>query len=155
MHGAHTWRVSSARPKTKLDKDLTFWERLQKAADYSGVDSSPSSVARELGIGQSAVTKYVQGKFAKRANTNKLAARRKVRSEWLFSGLGNMVAEEALDSDTLELLRLFRLLDDDARGRLLDGARYETRVAAAQAGSKRQKLEEELSRLDHPPGSRQ
>ena len=126
---------------------MTFWERLQKASEWGGVSCAHSDVAKELGVGLPSITKYVDGGYPKKDRINALAKKRGVRSEWLLSGLGDMVAEEALDEDTLELLKLFRLLPDDAKQRLLISARHETNAATALITGKRQILTEELIRL--------
>ena len=110
---------------TTPDAALSFWERLQIAGRFSGQPTSPTAVSRQLGVLPSAVTKYVNGKFPARKNLNRLAKLHNVRSEWLGSGLGDMVAEEALDAITLELLRLWRALDPEAQERILGFVRYE------------------------------
>lgn len=104
-------------------------------------------VAKELDIWPSAVTKYINGGYPSKKNINKLAIIRKVRSEWLLSGQGEMVAEEALDEETLELLRLWRLLDESAKQRMLVSLRHEFNSTVDASTGKRRVLTEEMMKL--------
>ena len=131
----------------RKDQELNFWERLKKASEWAGLPCSPSDIAAELDISPSAVTKYVNGAFPKKQNINTLAIKRRVRSEWLLSGQGDMVSERDLEPEAQELLQLFRGLDDDAKVRLLAAARYEHQVATTVNTGKRVQLTEELIRL--------
>lgn len=112
------------RPRNKTTQG-SFWERLQKASEFAGVSCDPIDVAKELDVWPSAVTKYIDGGYPSKENINRLAIFRKVRSEWLLSGQGEMVAEEALDDETLEALKLWRQLDEQARQRILISLRHE------------------------------
>lgn len=147
MYPVHTSGMGKPLIAKRKASELTFWERLKEASEWGGIPCSPSQVATELSINPSAVSKYVDGKFPKKENINALAKRRGVRSEWLLSGLGEMVAEEALDAETLELLKIFRALPEDAKQRLLVNARYESTATTAITTGKREVLTEELIRL--------
>jgi len=136
-----------ARPRKTGPTDETFWVRLQKSSEWAGVPCSPADIAREINVWPGAVTKYIEGKFPSKANINKLAVRRKVRSEWLLSGQGEMVAEEALDKETLEFLRLWRHLDGTARERLLISLRHEFHASLEMTTGTRQILTEDILRL--------
>ncbi len=92
----------------------------------------------------SAVTKYVNGGYPTKNRINALATKRGVRSEWLLSGQGDMVAEEALDEKALEMLKIFTSLPDDAQDRLLGSARYESIAAETIDTGKREALTERL-----------
>jgi predicted transcriptional regulator len=131
----------------RRDEELSFWERLQKASEWAGIPCTPSDISEELGITPSAVTKYVNGAFPTKKNINALAIKRRVRSEWLLSGQGDMVSERDLEPEALELLHLFRSLSDDAKTRLLASARYEQQVYNIVNTGKRNQLTEELIRL--------
>lgn len=148
MFSAQTVPVNRGNsPKKKKPEEMTFWERLEVASDFCGIPCSPSDIARELGIGPSAVTKYLDGKFPKKERINALARKRGVRSEWLLSGQGDMIAEEELDEEAQELLRLFRSLPEEAKARLLASARYENTVSESISTGKREVLTDELIRL--------
>ena len=134
------------RPRKKTNRG-SFWERLQKASEFSGVSCDPVDVAKELDIWPSAVTKYIDGGYPSKENINKLAIKRKVRSEWLLSGQGEMVAEEALDEETLELLRLWRVLDDSAKQRMLISLRHEFNSTVDATTGKRRVLTDEIIKL--------
>lgn len=134
------------RPRNKTNRG-SFWERLQKASEFSGVSSDPTDIAKELDIWPSAVTKYIDGGYPSKKNINRLAIKRKVRSEWLLSGQGEMVAEEALDEETLELLRLWRVLDDSAKQRMLISLRHEFNSSVDVSTGKRRTLTEEMMKL--------
>jgi transcriptional regulator with XRE-family HTH domain len=133
------------RPR-KLSPADGFWQRLREASDFSGIPCEPGDIAKELDIWPSAVTKYIEGKFPSKKNINKLAIRRKVRSEWLLSGQGEMVAEEALDEETLEALKLWRQLDDSARQRILISLRHEFNSADSTSTGKRRASVDEMSK---------
>lgn len=136
-----------ARP-TKLNPNSeTFWTRLLKASEFADVPCTPGDIAKELDVWPGAVTKYIEGKFPSKGNINKLAVRRGVRSEWLLSGQGEMVAEEALDKETVEFLRLWRHLDVDAKSRMLISLRHEFHSSFEMTTGKRQLLTEEIIRL--------
>lgn len=147
-HTACVVQDRTRRPRNP-DADRTLWERLQIAGHFSGQPTRPTDVARQLRVQPSAVSKYVEGKFPKTANINKLARLHGVRAEWLQSGLGDMVAEEALDEATLELLRLWRALPSEAQERLLASARYENVSATVGTTDTHKALTEEvIARLE-------
>lgn len=133
------------RPRNKTARG-SFWERLQKASEFAGVSCDPTDIAKELDVWPSAVTKYIDGGFPSKENINKLAIFRKVRSEWLLSGQGEMVAEEALDDDTLEALKLWRQLDDQAKQRILISLRHELN-ATIQTSDRDRVLTDEMMKL--------
>lgn len=147
MQLAHSWGMAGPKHKARDDKDLTFWERLQKASRYADIPCTPTDVAKELDVGPSAITKYVNGGFPKRERINQLAIKRGVASEWLSSGIGDMITEDALDEETLEMLRIWRTLPADAKERLLVNLRYEHTAAENLTTGKRQILTEELIKL--------
>lgn len=144
MQLVHSGRVPGP---LKTNVSTTFWDRLKKASEYANVSCRPIDVAKELDINPAAVTKYVNGGYPKRDNVNKLARTRGVASEWLFSGTGPMITERELDTDTLELMKLWRNLPQDARERLLVNVRYEHTAAQTITTGKRVVLTEELIRL--------
>lgn len=141
------YALGMADPKKKTKDAESFWKRLQQASEYAGVSCLPSDIAKELAVAPSAVTKYIDGGFPKTKNLNKLAIKRKVRSEWLQSGQGPMISEKDLDPETQELLRLWRTLPDDAKQRLLVNVRYEATASEAITTGKREILTSELIRL--------
>jgi transcriptional regulator with XRE-family HTH domain len=135
---------------------MTFWERLQAACHATGqLPPTKAELAEFLGIGRSAVTKYEQGGFPKRAHANKIGRRWKLRADWLLSGQGEMVAEELMDEADLEALRVWRSLPQDARDRIMAAMRYESSVAAAGSTARHKALTDEIIRdLDRKHGRR-
>lgn len=66
----------------------TFWDRLLEARRDRGLPLTQASVARELGLQPSAVTKYVNGKLPELARVIDIAQRHGVAVEWLLSERG-------------------------------------------------------------------
>lgn len=126
---------------------MTFWERLVRGCEALGKEPpSQADVARLLRIRKSAVTKYTHGGFPKKRNLGDLARHYGLRADWLLDGQGEMVAEESLDPLTLELMRLFRGLDDEAKERVLAAIKYEHAAAGGTSTAKHKTLTEEVIR---------
>lgn len=124
---------------------MNFWERLQLGCVATGqAPPSKADVARILKIQRSAVTKYEQGGFPSKRRINRLAQEYKLRSEWLLSGQGEMVAEDSLDEATLELLRLWRALDESAQQRVIASIRYEQAAMSGTSTAGHKALTEEI-----------
>lgn len=147
-------------PKTKTIADrfaaMTFWERLQSGCIATGqLPPTKAELAQFLNIGRSAVTKYEQGGFPKRSHANKIARRYKLHSEWLLSGQGEMVAEDQLDEGTLEILRWWQSLDQDAQERIRAAFVYEMNVAMSGSTARHKTLTDEVIRdIDRRTGRR-
>lgn len=119
-----TQRVTDDTPTT------TFWERLQEASRDVGLPCGLSDIGRELDVWPSAVQKWQDGVgLPAQKNLNTLAINRGVNTEWLKTGRGKQYAESAMDAATRELLKIWTTLSAEAQDRLLEGARYEKRIA--------------------------
>lgn len=108
----------------------TFWDRLEESSQDVGLPCGLSDIGRELDIWPSAVQKWKDGLgLPGQRNMIQLATNRGVNTEWLKTGRGPKLSEEAMDADTREFLAIWTKLESDARERLLKAARYEKRVS--------------------------
>lgn len=113
----HTAHMETAR---------TFWNRLEEASYDVGLPCGLSDIGRELDLWPSAIQKWRDGvNLPGQRNLIELAKNRGVNTEWLLTGRGQKLAESSMDLGTRELLKLWQSLDDAARERLLNAARYE------------------------------
>jgi hypothetical protein len=104
----------------------TFWDRLVQASQDVGLPFGLSDIGRELDLWPSAVKKWRDGlAMPEEKNLTALAVNRGVNTEWLKTGRGDKLSEETMDAATREFLSIWTKLDDDARDRLLNAARYE------------------------------
>lgn len=104
----------------------TFWDRLVEASQDVGLPFGLSDIGRELDLWPSAVKKWRDGlSMPEEKNLTALAVNRGVNTEWLKTGRGDKLSEESMDAATREFLSIWTKLDDDARDRLLNAARYE------------------------------
>lgn len=109
----------------------TFWDRLVEASQDIGLPYGFSDIARELDIWPSAVQKWRDGvNYPAKKNIIALAQNRGVNVEWLESGRGQKLSEEAMDAATREFLAIWLKLPEAAQERLLQAARYEKAVSA-------------------------
>lgn len=114
---------TSAMAKAPLE---TFWDRLEEASQDIGLPCGLSDIGRELDIWPSAVQKWRDGEgLPGQRNLIQLAMNRGVNTEWLKTGRGPKLSEDAMDAATREFLAIWTKLDDDARKRLLNAAHYE------------------------------
>lgn len=112
---------------------LTFWDRLVEASQDVGLPFGLSDIGRELDLWPSAVKKWRDGlAMPEEKNLTALAVNRGVNTEWLKTGRGDKLSEESMDAATREFLSIWTKLDDDARDRLLNAARYEKTSAQPQ-----------------------
>lgn len=130
-------------------ESMTFWERLQIAAQQANMPANPAYIAKLLGLNPSAVTKYKHGSFPHRRNLNKLARHYGANSEWLGSGIGAMSAEEigepVITEQEREVLRLWQLLPENAHARILANLQYEVRAAQVETTGQRRALTDEFA----------
>lgn len=116
-------RHTSAMPKAPPQ---TFWDRLEEASQDVGLPFGLSDIGRELDIWPSAVQKWRDGEgLPGQRNMIQLATNRGVNTEWLKTGRGPKLSEDAMDAATREFLAIWTKLDDEARKRLLNAAHYE------------------------------
>jgi hypothetical protein len=109
----------------------TFWDRLEEASQDVGLPCGLSDIGRELDVWPSAVKKWRDGiGMPGQKNLTTLAMNRGVNTEWLKTGRGPKLSEDAMDAATRELLSIWTKLDKDAQERLLQAAKYEKRVAS-------------------------
>jgi hypothetical protein len=116
-----------------MAKDLpkTFWDRLEEASQDIGLPFGLSDIGRELDIWPSAVKKWRDGLgLPGQQNLIDLAVNRGVNTEWLKTGRGPKLSEDAMDAATREFLSIWTKLDKDARDRLLQAANYEKTVSS-------------------------
>lgn len=107
----------------------TFWDRLEEASRDVGLPSGLSDIGRELDVWPSAVQKWRDGtSLPAQKNLIKLAQTRGVNVEWLLTGRGPKLSENAMDASTRELLSIWTKLPKDAQERLLRAAQYEKAV---------------------------
>jgi hypothetical protein len=115
----HTSAMTKAQPQT-------FWDRLEEASQDVGLPFGLSDIGRELDIWPSAVQKWRDGEgLPGQKNLITLATNRGVNTEWLKTGRGPKLSEDAMDAATREFLAIWTKLDDTARQRLLNAAHYE------------------------------
>lgn len=108
----------------------TFWDRLEEASQDIGLPCGLSDIGRELDIWPSAVQKWKDGVgLPGQRNLNTLAINRGVNTEWLRTGRGPKLSEDAMDAATREFLKIWTNLDEKAQERLLSAARYEKSIA--------------------------
>lgn len=108
-----------------------FWDRLEEASQDVGLPCGLSDIGRELDIWPSAVQKWRDGDgLPGQRNLIKLAMNRGVNTEWLKTGRGPKLSEDAMDAATRELLKIWTKLDKDAQERLLKAANYEKTIAS-------------------------
>lgn len=111
----------------------TFWDRLVEASQDVGLPFGLSDIGRELDLWPSAVKKWRDGiAMPEEKNLTALAVNRGVNTEWLKTGRGDKLSEESMDAATREFLAIWTKLDDTARERLLNAARYEKTSAQPQ-----------------------
>lgn len=114
-----------------MAKDLPkkFWDRLEESSQDVGLPFGLSDIGRELDIWPSAVKKWRDGLgLPGQQNLIDLAVNRGVNTEWLKTGRGPKLSEDAMDAATREFLSIWTKLDKDARDRLLKAANYEKTV---------------------------
>jgi transcriptional regulator with XRE-family HTH domain len=103
-----------------------FFARLIEALRDAGLSTTQTSIAEYLGINQSAVAKWKSGEsFPEYEHAFRLAQRAEVSIPWLLLGIGN---KSDMDEQTLELLRSWEKMPEQARAELLQFVRF--RVAA-------------------------
>lgn len=108
----------------------TFWDRLEESSQDVGLPCGLSDIGRELDIWPSAVQKWRDGEgLPGQRNLIALATNRGVNTEWLKTGRGPKLSEDAMDAATRELLSIWTKLDKDAQERLLAAAKYEKRAS--------------------------
>ncbi len=108
----------------------TFWDRLEESSQDVGLPFGLSDIGRELDIWPSAVQKWRDGDtLPGQKNMIALATTRGVNTEWLKTGRGPKLSENAMDAATRELLAIWTKLDDDAQKRLLSAANYEKQIS--------------------------
>lgn len=108
----------------------TFWDRLEESSQDIGLPCGLSDIGRELDVWPSAVQKWRDGAtLPAQKNLIALAQNRGVNVEWLLTGRGPKLSENAMDAATRELLAIWTKLDKDAQERLLQAAQYEKRIA--------------------------
>jgi hypothetical protein len=108
----------------------TFWDRLEESSQDLGLPCGLSDIGRELDIWASAVQKWRDGLgLPGQKNLIALAVNRGVNTEWLKTGRGPKLSEDAMDAATREFLSIWTKLDKDARDRLLQAANYEKRAS--------------------------
>ena len=116
----HTWGVRKTIE--------SFWDRLEEASRDVSIPYGLSDIARELDVWPSAVQKWRDGvNYPGKKNLITLALNRGVNTEWLLTGRGAKLAENAMDATTRELLQIWHKLKGEARERILNDARYELR----------------------------
>jgi hypothetical protein len=104
----------------------TFWDRLEESSQDVGLPCGLSDIGRELDIWPSAVQKWRDGDgLPGQKNLITLAMNRGVNTEWLKTGRGPKLSEDAMDAATRELLSIWTKLDKSAQERLLRAAKYE------------------------------
>lgn len=114
----------------------TFWDRLEESSQDLGLPCGLSDIGRELDIWPSAVQKWRDGEgLPGQKNLIQLAMNRGINTEWLKTGRGPKLSEDAMDAATRELLSIWTKLDKDAQERLLQAAKYEKRVASPTSDS--------------------
>lgn len=100
----------------------TFWDRLTSAFEGAGLDTSQSAIARQVGLGQSAVAKWASGAgYPTLRHCIHIARMTDVSVEWLLTGRGNKKQEGSdMDELTQALLNHWAELSEDARREILD-----------------------------------
>jgi transcriptional regulator with XRE-family HTH domain len=117
----------SAMPKPS---GQDFYTRLLEALRDANLPTTQTSIADYLGINQSAVAKWKSGEsFPEYENALRLAQRASVSVSWLWIGAGDKKSQSEMDEQTVELLRAWHQMPDQARDVLLEFARLH---AAAQ-----------------------
>lgn len=107
----------------------TFWDRLEEASQDVGLPCGLSDIGRELDMWPSAIQKWKDGTgLPAQKNQIILARNRGVNVEWLLTGRGPKLSENAMDAATRELLAIFTKLDKAAQERLLAAAKYEKSI---------------------------
>lgn len=98
-----------------------FWDRVTEAFAEAGLETSQTSVARALDVGQSAVQKWAKGAgYPTLRKCIQIAKLTGVSVEWLLTGRGNKKQQgENMDDLTQTLLDLWDSLSDAAKSEVL------------------------------------
>jgi transcriptional regulator with XRE-family HTH domain len=111
----------SAMPKPS---GQDFYSRVLEALRDADLPTTQTSIADYLGINQSAVAKWKSGEsFPEYENALKLAQRAGVSVSWLWIGAGDKKTLSEMDEQTVEMLRAWHSMSDQAREVLLQFAR--------------------------------
>jgi len=94
----------------------TIYERIIEARKDAGQDTSQTSIARDLGIFQSAVGKWKRGKGASHKHMLWIAGTTGVCVEWLYTGRG---PKHPAKPDVLELIDALDALSETDRAAVL------------------------------------
>jgi transcriptional regulator with XRE-family HTH domain len=122
-HQQGLWEVAGMEKPTGQE----FFLRLIEALRAADLPTTQTSIAEFLGINQSAVAKWKSGEsFPEYEHAFRLAGRACVSIPWLLLGIGN---KSDMDEQTLELLRSWEKMPEQARAELLQFVRF--RVAAS------------------------
>lgn len=110
------------------DPPKTLRDRLELALEAA--DASQADLARAVKVSRATVSDWLSGEIREVKAQKLIRAARflRVRPEWLHSGEEPM-RSELLTADERELLRLFRLMDDDGRRETLRYAVYQRTIA--------------------------
>jgi transcriptional regulator with XRE-family HTH domain len=103
-----------------------FYGRVVEAFDSAGLDHSQSAIARQLGLGQSAVAKWAHGNgYPTLRKCIQIAVLTGVGIEWLMTGRGSKKEQTAMDALTQRLLEEWAKLPADKKRATLDFVRFQ------------------------------
>jgi energy-coupling factor transporter ATP-binding protein EcfA2/transcriptional regulator with XRE-family HTH domain len=118
----HTELLPTVRAGDNPDMSKDFWDRLQAAFKRAGLDTSQSAIARQVGIGQSAVARWASGGgYPTLDKCIKIALLTGCRVEWLLTGRGVMRGEgDDMDELTQSLLATWGQLSAQTKREILE-----------------------------------
>lgn len=101
----------------------SIYERVIEARKIAGLDSTQASIAKDLGIAQSAVSAWRRGSIPKLKHALEIAYAAGVSLEWLYTGRQPKMAVKA-GSDLDELLNLLDQMSPEDQDEILRFARF-------------------------------
>lgn len=129
---AHTELLPPRGRGDNPDMNREFWDRVQSAFKRAGLDASQSAIARQVGIGQSAVARWASGGgYPTLDKCIKIALLTGTRVEWLLTGRGVMRGEgDDMDALTQSLLAAWNQLPAQTKREILEFIEFRAAKAA-------------------------
>lgn len=133
----------------KPGKTSDFWMRLARARERKGLTMDQQAIAKELGIFQSAVTKWKTGLgLPKLATAIKLATGAGVCVDWLLTGRPPELPGAQVDPELTRLLGFWEKLSEDLKKEIVGFAVFKRSTTASVPLEKLKEVEEKFARKD-------
>lgn len=127
-----------------------FWKRLTKARLRKTLSMDQGDVAKELGVYQSAVTKWKTGKsLPTLANAIKLATDAEVCVDWLLTGRLPERPGLCVDAELAKLMAIWDALQPETAKEIVAYANYRRSIEGGDQPANSSNAEIRLKRKDH------